>query len=84
MHPETQTPAIFIFDNFDGGLGLTDALFIAFDDIFEKAAYIVNHCNCKEGCPGCIYLPRRKEENMSINKEVKKEFMNFMLKPSVH
>ncbi len=84
MHPETKTPAIFIFDNFDGGIGLTDALYITFDDVFEKAAYIVNNCKCKDGCPGCLYLPQRKEENMSINKEVTKRFMNFMLKPSVH
>ena len=47
-------PAIIIYDNVPAGIGLADNLYQRFDELLEKARYLVESCECMDGCPSCV------------------------------
>jgi DEAD/DEAH box helicase domain-containing protein len=47
-------PNIFIYDNFPGGIGFSEALFKLEDSLVKKAIEIIESCLCKKGCPSCV------------------------------
>jgi len=49
-----QKPAIVIYEQIPGGIGLTDALFDVHDQIVRDAYDLVSNCSCKAGCPSCV------------------------------
>ncbi|MBL8470418.1 MAG: DEAD/DEAH box helicase [Rhodocyclaceae bacterium] len=47
-------PTLFLYDNYPGGIGLAAPLFDARRQIVTRAAEIVQHCGCTQGCPACV------------------------------
>ncbi|MCP2605974.1 DEAD/DEAH box helicase, partial [Candidatus Aminicenantes bacterium AC-708-I09] len=47
-------PNIFIYDNYPGGMGFSEALFKLEDKLIDQAKKIIENCPCKEGCPSCV------------------------------
>jgi len=47
-------PAIFLYDNYPGGIGLAAPLFDLRAEVLERASELVRHCACKDGCPACV------------------------------
>ena len=47
-------PAIFLYENTPGGIGLSQAIADRFDEINEAVISLIMNCPCTDGCPGCI------------------------------
>ncbi|WP_419481946.1 DEAD/DEAH box helicase [Dokdonella sp.] len=47
-------PTLFLYDNFPGGIGLSEPLFHAAPDLVRAALDLVEACECNGGCPACI------------------------------
>ncbi len=47
-------PAILIYDNISGGIGLSRKLFDLHDQLLAAAYSLVSSCPCQEGCPSCV------------------------------
>lgn len=69
MHPDTGGPTIFVYDGFEGGIGLTERAFELIGDIVKMAHELVRDCSCDEGCPACIYSPKCGNDNRPLDKK---------------
>ena len=47
-------PTIFIYDNYPGGIGLSEPLFGMHDDLMQKTRDLIEGCGCSSGCPSCV------------------------------
>ncbi|MCG5493724.1 MULTISPECIES: DEAD/DEAH box helicase [Ectothiorhodospira] len=47
-------PAVFLYDNFPGGVGLSAPLFDQRVAVVHDALGLVGQCECTHGCPACI------------------------------
>jgi DEAD/DEAH box helicase domain-containing protein len=61
-----MSPAIFLYDSVQGGVGLSDLLYDGQRTLIEAALDVVHHCACRSGCPGCVGPP---EEVGALGKE---------------
>ncbi len=84
-HPETGKPTVFIYDGFEGGIGLTEKAFKLITDIMKMTYQLIRDCKCENGCPGCIYSPKCGNENEPLDKRgailILEEILS-MIKPS--
>jgi DEAD/DEAH box helicase domain-containing protein len=53
-HQGRFRPAVFLYDNYPGGIGLSQPLFEARDTLVSDAAELVAACDCQYGCPACV------------------------------
>lgn len=67
-HPQTGKPTIFIYDEFEGGIGLTEKAYELITDILIMTHRLVRDCECDHGCPACIYSPKCGDENEPLDK----------------
>ncbi len=47
-------PAVYLYDNYPGGIGLSAPLFEMAHDIVHKAGELIAACGCGHGCPTCV------------------------------
>lgn len=47
-------PAVFLYDNYPGGIGLAAPLFELRAQVVGRARELVTDCRCQYGCPACI------------------------------
>ncbi|MBW8349049.1 DEAD/DEAH box helicase [Bacillus sp. IITD106] len=47
-------PTIFIYDQYPGGIGISNKVYEMMPKILEEAKNLVAHCPCDDGCPSCI------------------------------
>ena len=55
--PDAQArfqPAVFIYDNYPGGVGLSAPLFDVRSQIRVQARDLIGGCGCNYGCPACV------------------------------
>ena len=52
--PGRFQPALFLYDNYPGGVGLSAPLFDQCQDVVIRAIEMVNGCDCLSGCPTCV------------------------------
>jgi len=52
--PFTGLPTLYLYDNYPGGVGYSQALFGSWKKIFQAARQVIYTCNCQEGCPSCV------------------------------
>lgn len=69
MHEDTLNATIFIYDGFEGGVGLTNKAFKLFKDVVTMAYELVRDCDCEMGCPACIYTSQQQTDDKHLNKE---------------
>jgi DEAD/DEAH box helicase domain-containing protein len=69
LHEETGSPTIIIFDEIDGGAGLSETLFASLHRLATEALRLVSDCPCEDGCPACIYSPRCGNHNRPLDKQ---------------
>ncbi len=67
-HPDTDGPAIFVYDGYEGGIGLTEKAFGLMEAIAAMAREAVRDCRCEAGCPACIYSPKCGNDNTPLDK----------------
>ena len=68
LHQDTGEPTIFIYDGFEGGIGISETLYANIKTLWEKTLQLIENCECKEGCPSCIYSPKCGNENEPLDK----------------
>ena len=51
--PFTHAPTIFVYDKFQGGIGLSKKLFSIDKAVITAVAAHIESCACKQGCPSC-------------------------------
>lgn len=65
--PGIPAHAMFIFDNYQGGLGFTEHAYDVIDEVLETTLAMISECECEDGCPSCVgfylrpYLPHDPE-----------------------
>ena len=47
-------PRVFVYDNYPGGIGLSEPLFAMRQSLLEKTHDLVATCPCPSGCPSCV------------------------------
>ena len=47
-------PTIFLYDNYPGGIGLSEPLFSMHDDLVSRTHELIGGCPCASGCPSCV------------------------------
>ncbi|MDR0324184.1 MAG: DEAD/DEAH box helicase, partial [Treponema sp.] len=52
--PHFGNPAIYIYDKYPGGTGLTESLSRRLEQLFTAVREALEHCPCKTGCPSCV------------------------------
>lgn len=51
---EGDTPRIFIYDSFPGGIGFSAPLFGMHHELLTRTRELVAGCTCDNGCPTCV------------------------------
>ena len=52
--PETDLPTLFLYDQYPGGIGLSEKAYEMQELLMEHALTILNECPCENGCPSCV------------------------------
>jgi len=47
-------PTIFIYDNYQGGVGFSQHLFDIHETLIEQTRSLIKSCSCEGGCPSCV------------------------------
>jgi DEAD/DEAH box helicase domain-containing protein len=47
-------PNIFIYDNYPGGIGLSEPLYRLHDRLLAESLALISACGCEDGCPSCV------------------------------
>ena len=68
-HPDTAAPTIFIYDGFEGGIGLAEKAVELIAEIITVTHELVTGCSCDVGCPACIYSPKCGNDNKPLDKQ---------------
>jgi DEAD/DEAH box helicase domain-containing protein len=66
---EDGEPTIFVYDGYEGGIGLAEKAYELLPALFLNAHELVRDCGCNEGCPSCIYSPKCGNDNQPLDKE---------------
>ncbi|MFW5994486.1 MAG: Zn-binding domain-containing protein [Spirochaetia bacterium] len=61
-----KKPAIYIYDNYPGGIGLAETLSRKLPHVLAAALALLDECECEEGCPSCIG-PRDSRNEIDVN-----------------
>jgi DEAD/DEAH box helicase domain-containing protein len=67
-YPDTLRPAVFLFDQTPGGVGLCEKLFANLGRWVMAAYQLVSSCECAEGCPACLMSARCEVNNEALDK----------------
>ncbi|HTZ88509.1 MAG TPA: Zn-binding domain-containing protein, partial [Solirubrobacteraceae bacterium] len=68
FHPQTGVPTIFIYDGHPGGIGITRAAFLRFEELCRDAQRLIAGCACASGCPSCVQSPKCGNLNEPLSK----------------
>jgi len=66
---EAGEPAVFVYDAYEGGIGLAEKAFGILPDLFASVFELVRDCPCETGCPSCIYSPKCGNDNQPLDKD---------------
>ncbi len=80
FHEDTQEATIFIYDGYEGGIGITEKAVDVFVDLLDSTIDLLNNCNCKKGCPSCIYSPKCGNDNKPLHKGATIYILEYMKK----
>lgn len=64
--PHFGDSALYVFDRYPGGSGLSEALVTRLSEVLTAAKDLVRRCPCREGCPSCVG-PRDSKEEIGEN-----------------
>jgi DEAD/DEAH box helicase domain-containing protein len=77
---DTGEPTIFIYDGFEGGIGISETLYAQIEELFQATRQLITNCECTDGCPSCIYSPKCGNENKPLDKRAAKIILKALLK----
>jgi DEAD/DEAH box helicase domain-containing protein len=62
-------PVIFVYDAYEGGIGLAEKAYEILPALLTSAYELVRDCTCEKGCPSCIYSPKCGNDNQPLDKD---------------
>lgn len=82
-------PAVHLYDNYPGGIGISAPLFDLRATVVQRALDLVAHCPCAHGCPACVGPvlppdPRAKHSSKSAALIVLSCMQGDAVAPSTH
>ncbi len=78
QHIQVDSPAVFFYDDYPGGVGLCRALYTRAERLFKATAQLVENCDCMDGCPGCIQSARCGKDNRPLDKKMALKLLNWI------
>lgn len=67
-HPDTGSCAVFVYDGYPGGAGITERGFRSAARLLEATLETVRRCPCSHGCPSCVQSPKCGNGNEPLDK----------------
>ena len=64
--PHFGVSALYIYDKYPGGTGLSESLAVKAIALFKSALFALESCQCKDGCPSCVGPAGRKKETAAF------------------
>ena len=52
--PPREEPNLFLYDNYPGGIGLSEPLYRLHDRLLGESRALILACRCRDGCPSCV------------------------------
>jgi DEAD/DEAH box helicase domain-containing protein len=52
--PDDYEPNVFLYDNYPGGIGLSEPLYGLHHRLLAESRALIEACPCREGCPSCV------------------------------
>jgi len=49
-----EEPNVFIYDNYPGGIGLSEPLYRLHSRLLAESRSLIAACPCRDGCPSCV------------------------------
>jgi len=76
---ESGYPAVYIYDGYEGGIGLAEKGYEICEDIVATAGSLVADCPCTDGCPSCILSPKCGSDNQPLDKKAARLLLSLVL-----
>jgi DEAD/DEAH box helicase domain-containing protein len=54
LDTEADSPRVFVYDNYPGGIGFSEPLLRMHHELLEATRRLIAECDCENGCPGCV------------------------------
>ncbi|HEX5881320.1 MAG TPA: DEAD/DEAH box helicase [Actinomycetota bacterium] len=80
LHPDTGSCAIFIYDGYPGGAGITERGFGAAERWLGATLEAIRVCPCQSGCPSCVQSPKCGNGNEPLDKNGAAALLEEMLR----
>ena len=68
-HPGTGEATIFLYDGYEGGIGLTEKAQELMERVTRQTLELIRDCPCETGCPACILSPKCGNDNRPMDKQ---------------
>lgn len=81
-HSQTETSALFIYDNYRGGVGLARNGYDHIEELFQHTWELLADCGCSDGCPACIQSPNCGRANEPLDKRLAATLTMALADPS--
>lgn len=69
LHQHTGEATIFIYDGFEGGIGIAQRGFWVAAEHLARTLTAIEECPCTDGCPSCIQSPKCGNWNEPLDKK---------------
>ena len=80
LHPHTQGTTVFLYDNYDGGIGAAEKIFSLFDTLLHKALESLDcECNSDQGCPLCTQTLQCDRRTEALSKIAARGLIHLLL-----
>ncbi|MBC7235771.1 MAG: DEAD/DEAH box helicase [Chloroflexi bacterium] len=67
-HPGVGAPTVFLYDAYEGGIGLAEVAYQRAEELLRFAHDTVARCGCRSGCPSCIQSGTCRLRNENLDK----------------
>lgn len=79
MHPQLKKGAVFIYDGYPGGVGLSERAYEVVEELLHKTLELIEFCKCELGCPSCIHSPKCGSGNTPLDKQAAVMVLKLLL-----
>jgi DEAD/DEAH box helicase domain-containing protein len=68
--PHFKVPCLYVYDQYPGGIGLSEGFLKDLPRIARGAREVVERCPCQSGCPSCIGAPDADQSGLNAKTAV--------------
>jgi DEAD/DEAH box helicase domain-containing protein len=83
FHHQAQSAAVFIYDGYSGGIGLSRQVFDQVEELMLETLQTIESCGCDVGCPSCVHSPKCGSGNRPIDKKAALFLLKSLLTSSL-